>query len=152
MQIPEIDTAVYLPAEGKPGYSRFSHNMTLDQLQKAIRKEMPPALLLNMDNFGMPHWLNKLDYLPSYSSADCRLQVSWTPGGSEGYYISIHAEEATFKHSLVWSAKTFDLMAAIALSAWLTCAFTHTGGHAENEIGRIFALLDTDSATVGLEA
>ena len=130
INLSEIEWMLFKPVPGQAGYVQFDRNITIKQFAEEIKARLPEDIRSKLEHFG-PYQYSEERGVNAQISAngtdetarDTDLTPHWDRGTNEGFYNCVYAV-ATYNQPgrrLIWSAKTFDPLVAIALDLCLHC-------------------------------
>lgn len=149
LDLTPIEWQLYKPAPDKPGYLVFDRNFSLDELGRAIRAKITPELYGLFDYFAPGGLLREASRKRPINATEqpgdeefTYLATDWSPGNSEGYYTEIYAirnGDETRKRRVIWTAKTFNVLATIALDICIHCWLLPSRRYQEHAARKILA-------------
>ena len=130
INLSEIEWMLFKPVPDQPGYVQFDRNITIKQFADEIKARLPVDIRQRLDYFGpYRHCDERKDSAQisgngiDENARHTNLATHWEQGTNEGYYNSVYAVTAHYQpgRRLIWSAKMFDPLVAIALDVCLHC-------------------------------
>ncbi len=153
LDLSEIKWMLFKPVPNQPGYVQFDRNLTIKQFAEAIKARLPNDIRSRLECFA-PYQYNdnrKDDAQISGNGKDeyagnTDLVSHWEQGTNEGFYTSVYAV-ATYMQPgrrLIWSAKMFDPLVAIALDLCLHCWISGPQNGQEHAARKILQSINFD--------
>ena len=153
INLSEIEWMLFKPVPGQAGYVQFDRNITIKQFAEEIKARLPEDIRSKLEHFG-PYQYSEERGVNAQISAngtdetarDTDLTPHWDRGTNEGFYNCVYAV-ATYNQPgrrLIWSAKTFDPLVAIALDLCLHCWIAGPGANQGQAAKQILASINFD--------
>jgi hypothetical protein len=141
-----IKWMLFKPAPDKTGYLVFDRNITVDKFEKEIQERLPKEIASCLDYCGATYCRRNEQLKEQICGTDSEkdafntyLTTEWAPGSNEGYYAHVYAVTPGTPRRMIWMAKTFNALAAIALDACLHCWTSSTDRYLEHATRKVLA-------------
>ena len=153
INLSEIKWMLFKPVPDQPGYLQFDRNLTIKQFAAEIKTRLPEEIRRHLEYFGPYQYAyNRRDNAQisgngeDENARNTDLVTHWAQGTSEGFYNSVYAVATYNKpgRRLVWFAKMFDPMVAIALDVCLHCWISDPQNGQEHAARKILASINFD--------
>ena len=153
INLSEIEWMLFKPVPNQPGFVQFDRNLTIKQFAEEIKARLPEDIRSRLEYFGPYQYAdNRRDNAQISGNGkdeyagNTDLVSHWEQGTNEGFYTSVYAVATYIQpgRRLIWSAKMFDPLVAIALDLCLHCWISGPQNGQEHAARKILQSINFD--------